>query len=328
MSFRVVVTRPELPGNAVPALSARPDVEVVVRETHDPLTAEEASQLFAAADAAVVTGMDRLEAAAFTSVERTSRRPRVLATTSTGTDHIDVRAARAAGFVVTNVPSTMADTCADFTFGLILAARRRIAETDRLIRAGAWTHHAMHQWLGSDVHGTRLGLVGFGEIARAVARRAAGFAIDVVHHDRSGSASDLSHWVDLDELFATCDIVSLHVPLTAATAGLVDERTLGLMPPGSTLVNTSRGGVVDTAALCRALDAGRLHSVALDVFEHEPLAERDALLRFPNVVLAPHASSATEVTRASVVTRAVANVVAVLDGGRPLDPVDADPDTV
>lgn len=278
--------------------------------------------LLCAADAVVVTGMDCLDAAVFDGVRQGGDRLRVLATTSTGVDHIDVPAARSAGFVVTNVPSMMAESCADYTFGLILAARRRIAETDRLIRAGQWTRHAMHQWLGADVHGLRLGLVGFGEIARAVACRAAGFGMNVVHHDRSRSRSDLSRWIELDELFATSDVVSLHVPLTTATTGLLDDRALGLMKPTATLVNTSRGGIVDTAALCRALDAHRLHSVALDVFEHEPLSDGgDPLCRYPNVVLAPHGSSATEATRVAMVARAVANVVAVLDGAAPLDPV-------
>lgn len=323
MTFHVVVTRPDLPGDAITTLAARPDVDVVVRATHDPLSPAEARALLAGADAVVLTGMDQLDATAFVpAVEQRSARPRLLATTSTGVDHIDVRAARSAGFVVSNVPATMTESCADFTLGLILAARRRIAETDRLIRDGQWTRHTMHQWLGADVHGSRLGLVGFGEIARAIARRAVGFGMDVVHHDRSRSPSDLSRWVELDELFATSDVVSLHVPLTRETAGLVGDRTLGMMKPTATLVNTSRGGVVDTAALCRALDAGHLHSVALDVFEHEPLSDPDdPLCRYPNVVLAPHASSATVATRAAMVARAVANVAAVLGGAAPLDPV-------
>ena len=313
---RVVVTRPELPGTALEELTARADAEVVVRNSHEPIDVAECIALLDGAAIAVVTGMDRLPAAVFDAVPDL----RHVATVSVGTDAIDLDAAAAHDVSVSNVPATMAEACADHTFGLLLAARRRLVETDRAIRAGEWRHLTMHSWLGAEVSGARLGLVGFGAIAQAVARRAVAFGIDVVHHHRRRGCADHSTGMSLDQLLEVSDIVSLHVPLTPATHHLIDAVALGRMRPNATLINTARGAVVDEAALLDALAAGRLHSVALDVFEREPLDDVDhPLLRYPNVVVSPHAASATESTRAAMVSRAVTNVVAVLDGAPPPD---------
>jgi len=320
---RVVVTRPELPGTGIARLAGSADVEVSVRQSHDPTTAEELRRLVAGAAAVVATGMDRFDAGALDAADRL----RVLATTSVGVDHIDLAAASARDVVVTNTPDVLVESCADHAFGLLLAARRRIAETDRAVRAGAWRRHTMHDWLGEDVHGRQLGLIGFGAIAAAVARRARGFAMDVVHHDRSHSTSHHSRWVPLDELLRTSDIVSLHVPLTAETEHLIDARALALMRPTATLVNTARGAVVDTGALIAALRAGRLQSAGLDVVEGEPMSDPShPLLALDNVVVTPHAASATLTARSAMVDRAIDNVLAVLRGRQAPDRVAAFPD--
>ena len=307
---RILVTRPELPGDAVTRLLARTDVELTVRDGHALVGTAEMVALLRDHDAALITGMDRIGPDVVAALG--ADLPSVISSTSVGLDHVDRAGAAAAGAVVLNVAAGSTATCADFTIGLLLAARRRIVETDRLIRAGSWTHNTMHRWLGAEIGGSRLGLVGFGAIARAVACRAAAFGMEIVHHDRSRSTGDHSRWVPLDELVATSDVVSLHVPLTPATRHLVDAGLLARFRPGSTLVNTSRGAVVDTGALVAALSDGRLASAALDVFEHEPLAPGDPLLALPNVVLAPHAASATSATRAAVVDTAVDNLLDAL----------------
>lgn len=317
-SWRVVVTRPELPGGGIARLGETDGVDVVIRDSHEPRSSDQLMHLIADAEAVIGTGMDRFDAVVLGG----ARRLRILATTSVGVDHIDLDVADERGVIVTNTPGILDESCADYTFGLLLAARRRIVETDRQVRRGGWRRHTMHEWLGADVHGTRLGLVGFGAIARAVARRAAGFSMDVVHHDRSRTTSPLSRWVPLEELLSTSDIVSLHVPLNPATRGMINDRTLGLIKSTATLVNTARGAIVDTDALIRALRQGRLHSAALDVVHGEPVADREhPILGVGHLVITPHAASATLDTRSAMVDRAVDNVLAVLGGRPPLDPV-------
>lgn len=319
----VAVTRPDLPGSGVERLAATDGIDVVTRDSHEMASPEELIALIARADAVLATGMDHFDG----TVLRTRPGLRILATTSIGVDHIDLETAGHLGITVTNAPGSMDEACADFTFGLIVAARRRIVETDREIRRGAWQRNTMHEWLGAEVHHCRLGLVGFGAIAQAVARRATGFAMDIVHNDRSRSNSPISRWVELNELLAISDVVSLHVPLNGETRGLLNDRTLALMKRSATLVNTARGPVVDTDALVRSLSAGHLHSVALDVVEGEPIADAaHPLLQFENVTLAPHASSATTETRSSTVDRAVDNVLAVLCGQPPRDVVETTTD--
>ncbi len=243
---------------------------------------------------------------------------RLLAVVSAGYDTVDVAAALGHGVAVTHTPGVLHETTADLAFGLILAARRRIAEGDRFVRAGRWVSKADGIPFGDDVHGTQLGIVGYGEIGHAVARRATGFGMMVVHHSRTIRSDDLSRWMPLGELLRSSDIVSLHVPLTDETRGLIGEAELRSMKPTATLVNTARGAVVDEAALVRALDAGWIGSAGLDVQVVEPNADPDhPLLRARNCVLLPHIGSATLATRAAMVDLAVDNVLAYL-AGRPL----------
>jgi len=314
----VAVTRPDLPGDGMARLGETEGIDLVIRESHEPTSPDELRQLIAGARAVIATGMDRFDA----TVLRSAKDLRILATTSVGVDHIDLADASELGIAVTNTPGALEETCADYTFGLLLAARRRIVETDGAVRRGAWRRHTMHEWLGADVHGSRLGLVGFGSIARAVATRAIGFSMEVVHHDRSRTTSPLSRWVPLADLLSTSDIVSLHVPLNSSTHHLIDDRALGLMKATASLINTARGAVVDSDALVRALRERRLHSAALDVVEGEPVDDIEhPILGVDHLVIAPHAASATLQARAAMVDRAVDNVLAVLGGQPPIDPV-------
>jgi glyoxylate reductase len=238
---------------------------------------------------------------------------RLVASFGVGYDWIDVGACRERGVVVTNTPGVLDAATADLAFGLILAARRRIAEGDRLVRAGGWTENWMlPPFLAHDATGTTLGIVGLGRIGSAVARRAAGFEMRVVHHSRSSG-------IALDDLLRQSDVVSLHVPLTAETEGLISRERLALLPDGATLVNTARGAIIDEDALVAELESGRI-SAGLDVFAHEPQVP-ERLRGLENVVLTPHIGSATVETRAAMTRIVVDNVLAVARGEPPLTPV-------
>jgi glyoxylate reductase len=253
---------------------------------------------------------------------------RIVANVAVGYDNIDVAAARRRGVVVTNTPDVLTDAVADFTMALVLSMVRRVVEGDRLVRAGGWRGWALDFMLGTELRGKRLGLIGYGRIGRAVARRAEAFGMRVVRaarHDAAGRAApqpagDEHPVVTLDELLATADVVSLHVPMTAATRHLMNRVRLARMKRTAYLVNTSRGPVVDEAALAWALRERRIAGAALDVYEHEPTVHPD-LLALDNVVLAPHLGSATSETRTAMAELAARNVIEVLEGRPPLTPV-------
>ena len=251
---------------------------------------------------------------------------RVIANVGVGYDNIDAAAARARGIVVTNTPDVLTGAVAEFTWGLILSVARRIAEGDRLVRTGGWSGWALDFMLGMELSGKRLGIVGPGRIGRAVAERAAAFGMEVVAAG-SGPAADRTSGgppgmrrVTLDELLVTADVVSLHVPLNAATRHLIDRRALARMKRTALLVNAARGPVVDEAALAWALRERLIAGAALDVYEREPAVEQE-LLALEQVVLAPHLGSATRDTRTAMAELAAANAVAVLGGQPPLTPV-------
>jgi lactate dehydrogenase-like 2-hydroxyacid dehydrogenase len=249
---------------------------------------------------------------------------RLVALASTGYDSIDVAAADRRGVAVTNSRGTLFETTADLTFGLILSARRRISESERYLRAGRWVQDDLDLLLGHDVHGATLGIVGYGEIGRAVARRAAGFGMTILHHRRTRGDDALSRWVELDDLLRESDIVSLHVPMTPDTRHLIGERELRRMKPTATLVNAARGGVVDEAALIRALREGWIGSAGLDVQRVEPNPDpNDPLLGLPNCVVLPHIGSATLAARVAMIDMATDNVVACLEGRPLVTPVGA-----
>jgi len=233
---------------------------------------------------------------------------RLVANFGVGYDRIDVAACRARGVAVTNTPGVLDAATADLALALMLAARRRIVEGDRLVREGGWTvPWSAGPFLGRELTGATLGIVGMGRIGSAVAQRARGFEMRVLGvRSREGN---------LDEVLREADVVSLHVPLNAETAGLLSRRRLGLLRDGATLVNTARGGVVDEEALVDELVSGRI-GAGLDVFAHEP-AVPAALLELPNVVLTPHIASATVETRAAM-TRIVVDNVLAAERGEPL----------
>jgi glyoxylate reductase len=248
----------------------------------------------------------------------------VIANMAVGYDNVDVHAATERGVVVTNTPEVLNETTADTSFMLLLAAARRLGEAERLLRSGGWDAWGPMQLTGPDVWGKKLGVVGLGRIGQAVARRARGFDMEVLYHDqyRNESAEKETgvRYVELDELLRTCDFISLHTPLTDETHHLINATELGRMKPEAVLINTSRGPVVDEAALADALTEGRIFAAGLDVYEKEPEVH-PRLLELENVVLAPHIGSASVETRDRMAVLAAENIVAVLSGEEPKTPV-------
>ncbi len=250
----------------------------------------------------------------------------VVALASAGYDSVDVAAAARHGVIVCNAPGVLSEAVADTTFGLILGARRRLVEADRFVRAGSWHESSLGLLVGLDVHGATLGLLGYGAIGRAVARRAHGFGMTVLFHDPYGTGDELARSVPLGELLRESDIVSVHVPLTPETRGLIGAPQLRAMRPTATLVNTSRGGVIDEPALVTALREGWIGSAGLDVQAREPNPDpNDPLLSLPNVVVLPHIGSASTSARVAMTMSAVENLAAVLAGRPPVTPVPGSP---
>jgi lactate dehydrogenase-like 2-hydroxyacid dehydrogenase len=241
-----------------------------------------------------------------------------------GYDRIDVEACRRRGVIVTNTPGVLDAATADLAWALLLAAQRRVVEGDRQVRAGEWRGGWAEGGLAVEVTGSTLGIVGLGRIGAAVARRAAGFELRVLYTQRTrldgATERELNvEWRPLDDLLRVADSVSLHVPRTAETTGLLDARRLGLLHDGGVLVNTARAEVVDRDALVRELQSGRLRA-GLDVFWDEPNVPPE-LLGLPNVVLTPHIGSATETARFGMTRLVVDNVLAVFAGREPVTPV-------
>jgi glyoxylate reductase len=250
---------------------------------------------------------------------------KVVANVAVGYNNVDVPAARKRGVVVTNTPDVLTETTADFAWALLMAAARRVVEADAYARSGAWTAWKWDLLWGLDVHGKTLGIVGFGRIGRAVARRAGGFGMRILYHDsvRTDAATERelrATATDLDTLLRESDFVTLHTLLSPETRHLIGERTLGIMKKTAILVNASRGPVVDEAALVRALTEGWIAGAGLDVFEEEPTIH-PGLIPLRSVVLAPHIASASRDTRVAMATLAVRNCLAVLEGKPPITPV-------
>ena len=312
----VAITRPHLHGDPATRLSAVADVRSWPSEI--PPTVDEIAALADGAVALLCLNGDPIGGPLLARLPAL----RLVALASVGYDSVDVAAAAARGVVVTNTPGVLSEAVADATFGLMLAARRRLVEADRYVRAGMWNDTSLTLMVGLDVHGSTLGLVGYGAIGRAVARRATGFGMTVLYFDPTRPEDDLARAVPLDELLRASDIVSLHVPLTPETRGLIGEAELRSMKPTATLVNTARGGVVDETALIRALHEGWIGSAGLDVQANEPNPDpADPLLGFDNCVVLPHIASATVASREGMIRLAAENVEALLGGQPPLTPV-------
>jgi glyoxylate reductase len=236
-----------------------------------------------------------------------------------GYNNVDVKEATQRGILVTNTPGVLRETTADLAWALLLAAARRIPEGDRMVRSGKFVGWSPSLLLGHDVHSKTLGIVGMGDIGTAVARRAAGFGMRILYHNRSPSplATEVgAEMVSLDHLLSNADFVSLHVPLNLSTRHLIGRRELDMMKPTAILINVSRGEVIDEAALVEALEKGRIAGAGLDVFENEPQLA-PGLVGLENVVLAPHIGSASVETRERMANMAVRNMVDALEGRKP-----------
>jgi glyoxylate reductase len=251
---------------------------------------------------------------------------KVVSNFAVGFDNIDVPACTRRGIAVGNTPGVLTDTTADLAWALLMAAARRVAEGDRYVRDGRWKTWGPMLLLGPDVHGSTLGIVGFGRIGQAVARRATGFGMTILYHDvhQADAAVETelgARFVTLDELLAKSDFVSLHVNLTPETHHYVNAERLGWMKPSAVLVNTSRGPVVDPRALFEALRDGVILAAALDVTDPEPIPVDDPLLTLDNCLVVPHIASASRATRGKMASMAAANLLAGVRGERLPTPV-------
>lgn len=307
---RVLVTRHLPAGGLDPLVDA--GHELVQRQDDTAYSHEELVDAVTAADAVVCLLTDTIDDVVLASG---AGRLRVVANVAVGYDNVDVHAAAEHGIAVCNTPGVLDETTADLAFLLMLAAARLASEAEDDLRAGRWRGWGINQYLGRDVHGATLGLVGFGRIGRAVARRAGGFGMKVLHHTRTDTGTP--GWVGhLDTLLREADIVSLHVPLRADTRHLIDARRLALMKNDAVLVNTARGPIVDEEALAAALEHGEIFAAGLDVFEREPEVHA-RLLAAPRTVLLPHIGSASRATRTRMARVAAEGARAVLAGETP-----------
>jgi glyoxylate reductase len=314
---RVLVTRALPDGGLDPLVAA--GHEIVQPSDDTPLTHDDLLGAVADVDAVVCLLTDRVDEAVLAA--GAAGRLQVVANVAVGYDNIDTTAARRLGIAVCNTPGVLDETTADLAFLLILAASRLAWEAESDLRSGRWQGWGVNQYLGRDVHGAVLGLVGYGRIGAAVARRAAGFGMTVLHHTRHDTGV-AGYTAELDTLLAEADIVSLHVPLTESTRHLIGRPELALMGPHAVLVNTARGPVVDEEALADALHAGDIFAAGIDVYEGEPEVH-PRLLSAPRAVLLPHVGSATLATRAKMAQMACDGVCAVLDGAVPANLVPA-----
>jgi glyoxylate reductase len=297
---RVFITR-AFPFAALERLRAEHEVDVWDSNTPPPRDAllEHAAQ----ADALLTIITERVDAELFDAAPSV----KAVANLAVGTDNIDLDEAARRGIPIGNTPGVLTDATADIAFALLLGIARRIAEGDRQVREGRWEPWYPTHMIGGDTTGTTLGIVGWGRIGQAMARRGEGFGMEVIHHSRSSG-------VPLDELLERADYVSLHTPLTAETRHLIGADELRRMKQTAYLINTARGGVVDQVALREALEQGEIAGAGLDVTDPEPLPADDPLLQAPNLLVVPHVGSATTRTRSRMADMAVDNLLAALAG--------------
>jgi glyoxylate reductase len=288
-----------------------------------PLTRAELAAAMHDCDVLVPTVTDRIDAEL---IEGASDQLGLIASFGAGTDHIDLAAAKRRGIMVTNTPGVFTDDTADLAMALIIGVPRRVREGVELVRRGEWSGWAPSGMLGRQLGGKVLGIVGMGRIGQAVAYRARAFGLTVVYHNRHRLPLSLEtmfgaeHVEQLDDLVAMSDILTLHCPATADTIGSIDTRRIGLMKPGSCLINTARGDLVDQEALIAALEAGALGGAGLDVYPDEPKVDK-RLLAHPNVMTLPHIGSATMEGREASGEKVIANIRFWVDGHRPPDQV-------
>jgi len=317
---RVLVTR-EVFDETLTYLSEHCEVESNQEDLA--LAPDELARRLADKDGVVCSFTDRIDAALIGE----SKKLKVVANIAVGYNNIDVAACTARGIMATNTPGVLDDSTADLAWTLMLGAARRMTEVERYIREGEWNGWRLKQWLGIDVHHSTLGIVGMGRIGQAIARRATGFDMRVLYHNRKRVAESMelelrAAWVSLDELLRQSDFVVLQVPYSTETHHLIGAAELAKMKPSAVLVNSTRGGVVDDAALVEALKNRTIRAAGLDVFENEPKLN-PAFLELDNVVLTPHIGSSTEATRRAMAMTAAKNAVAALTGGRPPNLINA-----
>ena len=270
------------------------------------------------------TGSERIDAALIAACPGL----KICANMAVGYNNFDIDAMSAAGILATNAPDVLTETTADFGFALLMATARRVSESEHFLRAGLWNRWRYDMFTGAEVHGSTLGIIGMGRIGQGIAKRGAlGFGMNVVYHNRSRldaqtEAQCKARYVGKEELLKTADHIVLVVPYSAASHHTIGSAELALMKPTATLVNIARGGIVDDAALAKALRSGQIAAAGLDVFEGEPKVHPD-LLTVPNVVLTPHIASATAGTRLAMANLAANNLIGFLVHGKPLTPLNA-----
>ncbi len=314
MNPKVVVTR-EVFDDSLAYLAAH--CEVIDNQADVPYTPDALAAKLAGCDGLMCALTDKVDAALIARVPHL----KAVANIAVGYNNIDVPACTARGIQVTNTPGVLDDSTADLAFALMLATARRVTEVEAYIRKGEWTGWKLKQWLGVDVHHATLGIIGMGRIGQAIAKRAAGFDMKVIYHNRTRVAPEIearanAAYVSMDALLAQADFVVLQMPYSPETHHLIGAAQLKKMKPSAILINSTRGGVVDDAALIDALKHGTIRAAGLDVFENEPKLN-PAFLELKNVVLVPHIGSSTEATRRAMAMTAAKNLVAALRGERP-----------
>lgn len=299
--------------------------EVHSNQSDKILTPEELQKALSEVEGALVAGSERIDATALAQAKNL----KVVANISVGYNNFDVPAITAAGVMATNTPDVLTDTTADFGFALLMATARRITESEHWVRAGKWDQWSIvNNPLGMDLHHSTVGIIGMGRIGQGIAKRALGFGMKVIYHNRS-HLSDADEkacgatYVSKEELLRTADHVVLVLPYTAQNHHTIGATEIAMMKPSATLINIARGGIVDDVALAQALQSGKIFAAGLDVFEGEPQVHPE-LLKCSNIVLAPHIASATEKTRRAMVDLAVENLRAALDGKKPPSLINAE----
>ena len=317
---KVVVTR-ELPDAVMARMEQLFDADIHRGATG--LSRDQLAAAMAECDVLVPTVTDEIDTAL---IEDAGDRLKLIANFGAGVNHIALKAARARGIIVTNTPGVLTEDTADMTMALILSVPRRLAEGEKLVRAGAWQGWSPGGMLGHRIGGKALGIIGMGRIGQAVARRARAFGLAIHYHNRHRlpkvvEAELQAQWhPNLDEMLSAIDILTLHTPRNADSEALIDAARIALLRPHVFLINTSRGGIVDEDALVAALEAGALAGAGLDVWKHEPEID-PRLLALPNVVMTPHMGSATYEGRMATGEKVIANIRMWADGHRPPDQV-------
>ena len=292
--------------------------EVHSNQSDKIMSPEELKKALSEVEGALVAGSERIDAATLAGAKNL----KVVANISVGYNNFDVPAISAAGVMATNTPDVLTDTTADFGFALLMATARRITESEHWVRAGHWDKWSIvNNPLGMDLHHSTVGIIGMGRIGQGIAKRALGFGMKVIYHNRShlSGADEKScgaTYVSKEELLRTADHVVLVLPYTAQNHHTIGAAEIAMMKPTATLINIARGGIVDDVALAQALQSRKIFAAGLDVFEGEPQVHPE-LLKCSNIVLAPHIASATEKTRRAMVDLAIDNLRAALDGKKP-----------